>query len=212
MFELWLTKDKGMAALWGNGGQGGQLPLEQWFYEMPPVTRWWTAATVVISMLVQCRILSPLQLFYSFRAVYFKSQVCVYIYTIKAKPRQDKLTKSVLANPDNIPLLWTLKPRPPLPRLLPTTILSPSRGILWKLPRQFFLAPIVRHDIAHLVVPFPLAPVPRHRALVQPRVHLESTQPGNTAELSGHPRVHGALSTLGVDRLQPRGAWHCAQG
>lgn len=68
----------GMAALWGNGGQaaGGQFPLEQWFYEMPPVTRWWTAATVVISLLVQCGVLSPLQLFYSFRAVYFKSQVC----------------------------------------------------------------------------------------------------------------------------------------
>ena len=82
-----------MAAFWGNGGQGGQFPLEQWFYEMPPVTRWWTAATVVISMLVQCRILSPLQLFYSFRAVYFKSQVrfgifCVYLSFLKKKKKK----------------------------------------------------------------------------------------------------------------------------
>lgn len=64
-----------MAALWGNGGQAGQFPLEQWFYEMPPVTRWWTAATVFTSILVQCHIVTPFQLFYSFRAVYFKSQV-----------------------------------------------------------------------------------------------------------------------------------------
>ncbi|BDD61817.1 hypothetical protein MAP00_006841 [Monascus purpureus] len=63
-----------MAALWGNGGQAGQFPLEQWFYEMPPVTRWWTAATVFTSILVHCHIVTPFQLFYSFRAVYFKSQ------------------------------------------------------------------------------------------------------------------------------------------
>ncbi|KAL4976154.1 Der1-like family-domain-containing protein [Aspergillus desertorum] len=63
-----------MAAIFGNGGQGGQFPLEQWFYEMPPVTRYWTAATVATSVLIHCRILTPLQLFYSFRAVYVKSQ------------------------------------------------------------------------------------------------------------------------------------------
>lgn len=63
-----------MAALWGQGGQVGQFPLEQWFYEMPPVTRWLTAATVATSVLVQCNVLSPYQLFYSFRAVYAMSQ------------------------------------------------------------------------------------------------------------------------------------------
>lgn len=62
-----------MAAVFGNGGQG-QFPLEQWFYEMPPCTRWWTAATVVTSVLVQCEALSPYQLFYSLPAVYLRSQ------------------------------------------------------------------------------------------------------------------------------------------
>lgn len=70
-----------MAAVWGNGGQGGQFPLEQWFYEMPPVTRWWTAATVATSVLVQCHMVTPFQLFYSFRAVYFKSQVCFNLFS-----------------------------------------------------------------------------------------------------------------------------------
>ncbi|EAS27619.3 ER-associated proteolytic system protein Der1 [Coccidioides immitis RS] len=63
-----------MAAIWGNAGQPGQFPLEQWFYEMPPCTRWWTTATVATSVLVQCHILTPFQLFYSFRAVFVKSQ------------------------------------------------------------------------------------------------------------------------------------------
>lgn len=53
----------------------GQLPLEQWFYELPVCTRWWTTITVVVSVLVQCHVVSPFQLFYSYRAVYYKSQV-----------------------------------------------------------------------------------------------------------------------------------------
>jgi Derlin-2/3 len=61
----------------GEGGIGGQagFPLETWFWEMPLCTRWWTTATVLTSVLVQCQIVTPFQLFYSFRAVFFKSQV-----------------------------------------------------------------------------------------------------------------------------------------
>lgn len=58
-----------------QGGAVGQFPLEQWFYEMPVCTRWWTAATVATSLLVQCHIITPFQLFYSFRAVFVKNQV-----------------------------------------------------------------------------------------------------------------------------------------
>ncbi|MCJ1363269.1 hypothetical protein MMC16_002376 [Acarospora aff. strigata] len=57
-----------------GGGAAGQFPLEQWFYEMPVCTRWWTTATVATSILVQCHIITPFQLFYSFRAVFVKSQ------------------------------------------------------------------------------------------------------------------------------------------
>lgn len=60
----------------GGGGAMGQFPLEQWFFEMPVCTRWWTVATVVTSLLVQCHIITPFQLFYSFRAVFVKNQVC----------------------------------------------------------------------------------------------------------------------------------------
>lgn len=64
-----------MAAMLGGGdGPLGQLPLEQWFFEMPVCTRWWTTATVVTGVLVQCHIITPFQLFYSYRAVFHKSQ------------------------------------------------------------------------------------------------------------------------------------------
>ena len=55
--------------------QLAQFPLEQWFYEMPVCTRWWTTATVAVSVLVQCRVITPFQLFYSFRSVFVKNQV-----------------------------------------------------------------------------------------------------------------------------------------
>ncbi|KAK0904088.1 hypothetical protein LTS16_021034 [Friedmanniomyces endolithicus] len=78
-----------MAAMLGDG-----MPLEQcWsmsstigtlpkrltsadvgFFEMPVVTRVWTTATVLTGLLVQCQILTPFQLFYSFRAVFHKQQ------------------------------------------------------------------------------------------------------------------------------------------
>lgn len=57
------------------GAQAG-FPLETWFWEMPLCTRWWTTATVLTSALVQCQIVTPFQLFYSFRAVFYKNQVC----------------------------------------------------------------------------------------------------------------------------------------
>lgn len=56
------------------GGVGG-FPLEQWFYEMPVCTRWWMTAALSASVLVQCHIISPFQLFYSVRTVFIKSQV-----------------------------------------------------------------------------------------------------------------------------------------
>ena len=58
-----------------GGGGAGQFPLEQWFYEMPVCTRLWTTATIATSVLVQCHVITPFQLFYSFRAVFVKSQV-----------------------------------------------------------------------------------------------------------------------------------------
>jgi Derlin-2/3 len=64
-----------MDQMMGGGDGGGRFPLEQWFWEMPICTRWWTTATVLTSALVQCQLVTPFQLFYSYRAVFEKSQV-----------------------------------------------------------------------------------------------------------------------------------------
>ncbi|KAI5365460.1 Putative derlin, Rhomboid-like superfamily [Septoria linicola] len=73
-----------MAAIMGGGDGMGALPLEQWFFEMPVCTRWWTTATVATGILVQCQVLTPFQLFYSFRAVFHKQQfwrlITTFIY------------------------------------------------------------------------------------------------------------------------------------
>jgi len=61
-----------MAAMFGGDGQ---IPLEQWFFETPVLTRYWTTAVVVTGILVQCQIVTPFQLFYSYRAVFSKGQV-----------------------------------------------------------------------------------------------------------------------------------------
>jgi Derlin-2/3 len=61
-----------MAAAFQGGG--AEFPLETWFYELPLITRYWTTLTVLVSILVQCQILTPYQLFFSPRAVFLKSQ------------------------------------------------------------------------------------------------------------------------------------------
>jgi len=57
------------------GGAGGaQNPIETWFYDTPVVTRWLTVSNAVLGVLVTCKIVTPFQLFYSFRAVFVKDQ------------------------------------------------------------------------------------------------------------------------------------------
>ena len=49
--------------------------LEQWYYDVPIVTRIWTTAAVITSVLVRCDIITPFQLFYNFNSVWAKKQV-----------------------------------------------------------------------------------------------------------------------------------------
>ena len=82
-----------MADIVNDGmNQIGQFPLEQWFFEMPPCTRYWTTATVIASILVQCKVITPFQLFYTFRAVYYKSQVCSVLFAVVRRPSDSDST------------------------------------------------------------------------------------------------------------------------
>src|SRR5882724_6039387 len=95
------------------GAQAG-FPLETWFWEMPLCTRWWTTATVLTSALVQCQIVTPFQLFYSFRAVFYKNQVC---------PPPTELARSHLRAP--LP-----RPQPTLSVIFPIKIKTNMRTVL----------------------------------------------------------------------------------
>jgi hypothetical protein len=101
----------------------GQFPLEQWFYEMPVCTRWWMTAALSASVLVQCRVLNPFQLFYSVRTVFWRSQV-----SFPSLARQHHLltTKLVLATRNHVPLLWAAQPGPPLPYLFSPALFKAS--------------------------------------------------------------------------------------
>ncbi|KAI5820003.1 Derlin [Pyronema omphalodes] len=48
--------------------------LEQWYYDVPLVTRIWTTAAVITSVLVQCQVVTPFKLFFSVSSVFRKRQ------------------------------------------------------------------------------------------------------------------------------------------
>lgn len=50
------------------------MPFD-WFLEVPPVTRAWTAAIAVVSILEQCDVVSELQLLYNYRQVFVAHEV-----------------------------------------------------------------------------------------------------------------------------------------
>ena len=132
-----------LAAAGGVGGAVGQFPLEQWFWEMPVCTRWWTTATVATSILVQCQIITPFQLFYSFRSVFVKNQVSVLRYP----PMLDihaNMEAIVLAPSVHFLLLRPSFPRSHIPRLLSSALLSPARRVLRALSCSFLMVTALR--------------------------------------------------------------------
>ena len=151
-----------------GGGAVGQFPLEQWFYEMPVCTRWWTTATVAISFLVQCHIITPFQLFYSFRAVFIKSQVWLhYPLVVNSSGSREILTtvyNTVLAPRYHVPIFRPSLPRPPLPRLLPPTLLTPSRRIIRPLTSAFLMASPLCNQYLTCSLTITLHALPRLRA------------------------------------------------
>lgn len=124
--------------------EGGRLPLETWFWEMPVCTRWWTAATIITSVLVQCRVVSALQLYYSFRAVFSKSQVPISRSTVHRVSYTNPRTL-VLAIIDDISLLRSPLGRSVIPCIFPATIRAPPRGVCWPFDSTLLMVVILRH-------------------------------------------------------------------
>lgn len=183
----------------GEGGIGGQagFPLETWFWEMPLCTRWWTTATVLTSALVQCQIVTPFQLFYSFRAVFIKSQVSALSHLVL-----QRLTTLVLASPHNLPILWTFVARPCLSRLLLTTILEALGGILWPIPGPFFMAFTVCDDLPHMSLSSGIDAISWTPSIFDTRLHLVETKSRYSAELPWTLGIHRPISSMGLDGIQ----------
>ncbi|KAK9448259.1 Der1-like family-domain-containing protein [Limtongia smithiae] len=64
-----------------NGGGGVIVPLERWFFDVPPVTRCWTTLSVLTSVLVQCDAVSPYQLFFTFHTALTRRQYWRFVTT-----------------------------------------------------------------------------------------------------------------------------------
>ncbi|OCF39692.1 derlin-2/3 [Kwoniella heveanensis CBS 569] len=56
-------------------------PVEQWISDIPPVTRVWVAASIGMSVLVECGVIAPLQLYFSWKSAVQNMQVWRFITT-----------------------------------------------------------------------------------------------------------------------------------
>jgi len=48
--------------------------IEAWITQIPPITRGWLALSVLISLAVQCQIVTPLQLYFSWKSAFVNAQ------------------------------------------------------------------------------------------------------------------------------------------
>jgi hypothetical protein len=181
--------------LQGGDGMMGGFPLEQWFYEMPVCTRWWMTAALSASVLVQCHIISPFQLFYSVRAVFFRSQVPPHALH-RAYLRPFTNTMIVLAPLHHLLLLRPPQPRPPLPHLLPPTILAPPRRELRAIAGPFLMASDICLKPAALHSPHVFHGLPWLCAEQYANLHLEPEKPRHHAQLPRAAGLQGAISAM----------------
>lgn len=191
-------------------GDGGRLPLETWFWEMPTCTRWWTTATVLTSAMVQCQVVTPFQLFYSFRAVFVKSQVGPW-------PRSSTYSRiwkidrwyvaSVLAAYNYIPLLRTFLPRPSLPRILPPTLCQTFRGVIGTFTSPLLMAFSLCDDKPPATIPPCFNAFLGAPSFIDARLYMVPPQSGHEAELPGSAGFHSAISSMGPHGLQFGPSW-----
>lgn len=183
----------------------GQFPLEQWFYEMPVCTRWWTAATVATSLLVQCHIITPFQLFYSFRAVFVKNQVRSTLRTVLGTLTVDfkilTLSPLVLAFNHYLRLLRSLIPRSPLPRLLPPAVFPASRRIIRTISCTLFMAVALRHFSTPLLVSDVVDALLGFCPQQQLGLHLVAKKSRDQVELPRPTGLYRAILAMGLDGL-----------
>jgi len=142
------------------------------YIQMPLCTRWWTTATVLTSALVQCQIVTPFQLFYSFRAVFVKYQASLNLSNVAYERISNVLP--VLASFNNIPLLWSIVIGSCISRLLPHTIFTTLGGIIWPLTSPVFVALAIRNHMSHMSLSSRLDAISRPPTILHTCLHMVS--------------------------------------
>ncbi|KAI3634726.1 hypothetical protein MIR68_007107 [Amoeboaphelidium protococcarum] len=49
--------------------QNEQMPIEQWYFDIPPITRWYSTAVVATTFLCQIDVINPFQLYFNMDAI-----------------------------------------------------------------------------------------------------------------------------------------------
>ena len=124
----------------------------------------------------------------------------------------DVVSIIVLASSDNLSLLWTSIPGPPLPCLLPPTIFTLVRREQWPIPRPLFMASPLRHLAPHLPVTPDVNSIPGICLEQQLGVHLEPAEPRHKVELFGLVGLHCAILAMGIDGVLVGVAWNGTKG
>ncbi|TFY79766.1 hypothetical protein EWM64_g4246 [Hericium alpestre] len=109
--------------------------IEAWITQIPPVTRAWLLLSIATSIAVQCQLVTPLQLYFSFKAAFTNAQPwralttffyfgsisldfvfhLFFLYVLPAPP--SNLLDSQAANFDVVEVLELVPPDWPLPTL-----------------------------------------------------------------------------------------------
>lgn len=154
-------------------------------------TRLWTTSTVIMAILVQCDVIYPLRLFYTYKSAFQKQQVSRHQPCLITLPLANN--ESVVLAPNiNIYLFRTAIHRFDIPSLLHSPLRQNPRIAIpfarpLRLPTPFHLS----------LPPGPLPPLhpalPRPPTIQHPRVHLVSAEP-RCALLP--PRPHSLASSI----------------
>lgn len=118
----------------------------------------------------------------------------------------------VLASSHNVPVFRTTQLGLAFPCLLSPAILEAARGIIGSIPRPLRVVITLRHDNASHHISVSVASFPGGCVVLEFGLYLEPSQPRNSPQLPRRLGLHGPVSSLGADGIQPCRAWSRSQG
>lgn len=118
----------------------------------------------------------------------------------------------VLAPSHNVPVFRTAQLGLAFPCLLSPAILEAARGVIGSIPRPLRVVTTLRHDIASHHISVSVASFSGGCIVLESGLYLEPSQSRNSPQLPRGLSLHGPISSLGANGIQPRRAWGYSQG